>query len=138
MFGLLFFVSMGFPILSFVNSLSGNLSNRQSDELRLYYMVRPRSQNDGGQPSETVFVWLGFRQSGEERCPFKQAQWINSCLARAGISSMDRFRLAQDRTAWRKQVLEAFPLEQVDPQRSRTQCMGGRRPHPPLGPPWTR
>ena len=71
MFGLLFFVSMGFPILSFVNSLSGNLSNRQSDELRLYYMVRPRSQNDGGQPSETVFVWLGFRQSGEERCPFK-------------------------------------------------------------------
>ena len=30
---------------------------------------------------------------------------------------MDRFRLAQDRTAWRKQVLEAFPLEQVDPHK---------------------
>jgi hypothetical protein len=70
-FGLLFFVSMGFPILSFVNSLSGNLSNRQSDELRLYYMVRPRSQNDGGQPSETVFVWLGFRQSGERTMSFQ-------------------------------------------------------------------
>ncbi|CAE7488687.1 unnamed protein product, partial [Symbiodinium sp. CCMP2592] len=33
----------------------------------------------------------------KQRCPFKQAQWINSCLRVADISEMDWFRLAQDR-----------------------------------------
>ena len=81
---------------------------------------------------QTFFGWIADAK-GKERCPFKQAQWINSCLRQAGIPELEWFRLAQDRELWRKTVLTAFPLSQLIPTRkgSSTQAwqVGDPLPH---------
>ena len=71
------------------------------------------------QPQKQVlFGWIEGTKA-KQRCPFKQAQWINSCLRRANIAEMDWFRLAQNRSAWKRKVLEAFPPEVVKVERER-------------------
>eukprot|EP00438_Fugacium_kawagutii_P009511 Skav209387 [mRNA] locus=scaffold3334:137441:141157:+ [translate_table: standard] len=67
---------------------------------------------------QAIFGWIEDA-CGKERCPFKQAQWINSCLYQAGISEIDWFRVAQNRSEWRHRILTAFPPEVVDPLRER-------------------
>ena len=67
---------------------------------------------------QALFGWVE-NADAKQRCPFKQAQWLNACLHHAGISEVDWFRLAQDRSQWRKLVLAAYPTETVQPHRER-------------------
>ena len=67
---------------------------------------------------QALFGWVEHA-CGKERCPFKQAQWINSCLRHADIPEIDWFRLAQDRNAWTAKIMAAFPPERVEVQKER-------------------
>ena len=71
------------------------------------------------QPQKQVlFGWIDTAKA-KQRCPFKQAQWVNSCLRQAGIAEIDWLRLSQDRTGWKRLVYTAFPPEKVLPERER-------------------
>ena len=61
---------------------------------------------------QVLFGWIDGH-GAKMRCPFKQAQWLNSCLRHAGIPEMDWFRKAQNRSKWREEVCRAFPVEVV-------------------------
>ena len=45
-----------------------------------------------------------------------QSRWMERCLAHAQIQSEDWFRLAQNRTEWRKRIQQAFPDRTLSPQ----------------------
>ena len=64
---------------------------------------------------------------------------MNSCLKAAKISEMDWFRLAQDRSTWRKIVTTAFPVEKVNPEREgQLDSWRPGRPVPPFALPQGR
>ncbi|CAJ1396225.1 unnamed protein product [Effrenium voratum] len=91
------------------------------------------------QPQKAImFGWLDGA-SAKQHAPPRQAQWVNSCLKAAKISEMDWFRLAQDRSTWRKIVTTAFPVEKVNPEREgQLDSWRPGRPVPPFALPQGR
>ena len=91
------------------------------------------------QPQKAImFGWLDGA-SAKQHAPPRQAQWVNSCLKAAKISEMDWFRLAQDRSTWRKIVTKAFPVEKVNPEREgQLDSWRPGRPVPPFALPQER
>ena len=71
------------------------------------------------QPQKQLLFGWNECTKAKQRCPFKQAQWINSCLRAANLSEMDWFRPAQERSEWKKRVYSAFPVEAVLRERER-------------------
>lgn len=61
---------------------------------------------------------IGFwKDHPTRRCPpYRQGQWLKYVPAQANVSSIDGFRQAQDRQAWRALALAEFPVARVDPQ----------------------
>ena len=59
-------------------------------------------------PKQVLFGWWKGRTL-KAHTFVGQARWLERCLARAGIPVGDWFRLAQNRTAWRKRIYDAFP-----------------------------
>ena len=53
---------------------------------------------------QVMFGWVEGNKA-KVGCPFKQAQWLSSCLRQAHIPEMDRLHLAQNKSEWKKQVL---------------------------------
>ena len=61
------------------------------------------------QPQKAVmFGWIE-NAGAKPHAPYRQAQWINSCLKKAQTPEADWFRLAQNKTEWKKRIYEAFP-----------------------------
>lgn len=83
---------------------------RRASLLWLGHVARMSVENP---QKQVCFGWIEDA-CGKERCPFKQAQWVNSCLRHAGIPEIDWFGLAQNRNEWKSRVLAALPSEIVD------------------------
>ena len=76
-----------------------------------------------------MFGWIE-NAGAKPHAPYRQAQWINSCLKKAQIPEADWFRLAQNKTTWKKRIYEAFPQEKVN--RDFEQALDQWRPGRPL------
>ena len=82
------------------------------------------------QPRKAVFFGWTENAGAKPHAPYRREHWSNSCVKKAQIPDVDLFRLAQNKTTWKKRIYEAFPQEKIN--RDFEQALDQWRPGRPL------